>query len=103
MSKAVKLVTFERDQLVEELNDQAIDIAINIHNQVAHTADANNLMDYGWDDYDKNLMNESIDLLKKKHLAYNKGKANMLIRFLMITDVYINKNANNFLKHLNSL
>ena len=103
MSKAVKLVTFERDQLVEELDDQAIDIAMAIHSEAGNIHEFNNLIDYGWDDYDKNLMNESIDLLKKKHLAYNKGKANMLIRFLMITDVYINKNANNFLKHLNSL
>jgi len=101
--KSIKIITFERDTLVEELNVKALNIAIDIHDKVNHGSEVNELLTYGWERYDKREMNYSISDLKKKQLAYYKGKASMLLEFIVEFDVYINKNANNFLKHLNSL
>ncbi len=99
--KSIKIVTFEKDELVENLNQKAIDIAIDI--LLIEEFRVDDLHNYGWSKYDKNTMNIAISLIKKKHLAYYKGQANMLLQFIVEFDVYINKNANNFLKHLNSL
>ncbi len=97
--KSTKLVTFNREQIVNELNHKALDIVIGIHNDAKREEQVYILEDDLWTGYDKLQTNFSISQLKKKHLAYRKGQAVMLLSFVEDFDVYINKSAHNFLSH----
>ena len=97
--KAVKIITIERDTLVEELNYKVLNILIEIHQIAKRPEEAHMLRNFGWDEYCKEATNNSIKKLKKKQLAYFLGQADMLLQFVDELDVFINKDAHGFLRY----
>ena len=102
--KTKKIVTIERDILVEGLNEKALQIVIGISNDSGFDEDLTSfLATSGWNAYDHSAINYAISDLKKREIEFYKGQAVMLMQFIEDFDVFIDKRAHGFLRYFTGL